>query len=269
MKVKGSYRPNALEYEVLHNGTANIRLYENIVSVEEQGNNNGMSGFIGWEFDRYTIQRPHSEWLETNVRENISRWLEFAKAEEIKLANRERVKTLRQLISETGDDYSMRAYASMSGVSLAELPAMRKEWLAELRSIDGLTLSLDDVKAEAIAETKKLLANALETPIDFNGKKYSVTLEKQNLLSAQLGLFGLNSQAGSPMPLHWNATGEPCEIWEFPNLLALSNAIAAHVTPLAQLQREAEVEINDCDTEVKVRAAVAKYAIAISSGISG
>ena len=179
-----------------------------------------------------------------------------------------RANALRQLIGNTSDDYSMRRYAAMSGISITELPAKRKAWIAELRELDGHTLSLDDIKVEAIAETKELLTVALETPVEFNGKRYSVTLEKQNLLSAQLGLFGLNTQAGTPVPLHWNATGEPCEQWDFPDLLALSNRIAMHVTPLAQLQREAEMEINKCKTEEKVRAAITEYAAALSSGIS-
>ena len=82
MKVNGSYKPNALEYEVLNNGKAIIRLYENIAPVKEPESGDEMSGFNGWEFDRYTIQLPHSNRLELTVKANIPQWLEFAKEQE-------------------------------------------------------------------------------------------------------------------------------------------------------------------------------------------
>ena len=176
-----------------------------------------------------------------------------------------RANALRQLISQTADDFSIATYAARAGHDPAEMPEMRRAWIAELRKLDGHAPTLEEVKAEAVAKTRLLLANALDTPIPFNGKLYSVTLEKQNLLSAQLGLFGLNAQAGNPIPLTWNATGEPCESWKFEDLLTLSNTIAAYVKPLAQLQRDAEVDINKCTTEVKVQKTVATYVAALTS----
>jgi hypothetical protein len=163
----------------------------------------------------------------------------------------------------------MRVYAAMSGIPLADLPEIRRAWINELHEIDNLTLTLDDIKGESIEETRRLLAHALETPITFVGKQYSVTMEKQNLLSAQLGLYSLNVAAGATPTLTWNATGEPCEPWDFADLLSLSNAIAMHVTPLAQLQRDVEVSINEAATEDDVNTAVTNYAAALTSAISG
>lgn len=124
-------------------------------------------------------------------------------------------------------------------------------------------LTFDEIKAKAIGETREILAKTLEAPIRFNDKHYSVTLEKQNLLSAQLGLYGLNTQAGIETKLTWNATGEPCEPWTFEALLTLSNTIAAHVKPLAQLQREAEVSIGKAENEKEVRDVITEYAAAL------
>jgi len=82
MKVRGSYEPNALEYEVLNNGTAVIRLYENITQFEEPETDD-TPATSGFEFDRYTLRRPHTERLRQQVEAETDAWLEFAKQEEI------------------------------------------------------------------------------------------------------------------------------------------------------------------------------------------
>ena len=179
--------------------------------------------------------------------------------------NEGRINALRQLIGLTSDEFSMASYAARAGINPEELPGMRRVWIAELRGLQGLTPTLEEVKAEAILETKGLLMQVLEKPIMWNGKPYSVTLEKQNLLAAQLGLFGLNEQAGIPTELSWNATGEACEPWTFEDLLTLSNAIAAHVKPLAALQRDAELDINNSENADKALAIVVEYAAALSA----
>ena len=179
-----------------------------------------------------------------------------------------RANALRQVISQTADDNSMATYAARAGHDPVKMPEIRRAWIAELRKLDGNAPTLDEIKSDAIMETRVLLEKALETPIRFKDRLYSVTLEKQNLLSAQLGLFGLNTQAGIQTDLTWNATGEPCDPWAFEDLLTLSNTIAAYVKPLAQLQRDAEVEINKSTTEGKVQKAVSAYAAALTSATS-
>ena len=118
---------------------------------------------------------------------------------------------------------------------------------------------LENHQKEAIIQTHVILAETLQTPIEHKGRYFSVTMEKQNLLSAQLGLFGLNKQVGIPMELSWNATGEICEPWEFPNLLNLANAMAAYVEPLVQMQRETEVKIKQAKDETEVQSHVERF----------
>ena len=125
--------------------------------------------------------------------------------------------------------------------------------------IEAMKPPLEVHKMEGIMQTHKLLVEVLQIPIEHNSRHFSVTMEKQNLLSAQLGLFGLNSQAGIPMELSWNATGEVCEPWEFPALLELANVMAAHVEPLAQMQREAEVRIKHSKNEQEVKTHVETF----------
>jgi hypothetical protein len=81
MRVRGSYEPYVLEYEVLHDGTALIRFYENVTPFEEPGENDGPPA-AGWEYDRYTLRRPHTEELHKKVATNTAQWLEYARQEE-------------------------------------------------------------------------------------------------------------------------------------------------------------------------------------------
>jgi len=83
MKVKGSYKPERYEYEVIHNGMALIRLYENIKKYTEKSEN-GRPDITGYEYDRYTLMRPHSDHLRARVKNETETWLEYAKLEEAK-----------------------------------------------------------------------------------------------------------------------------------------------------------------------------------------
>jgi len=83
MRVKGSYKPKVLEYEVLADGkTAVIRFYENVKKYTEPEGEDGAPGASGWEFDRYTLTRPHSDRLKAQIEEKTAEWLEYAKQEE-------------------------------------------------------------------------------------------------------------------------------------------------------------------------------------------
>lgn len=82
MKVKGSYAPPDLEFEVIDGGgTALIRLYENVEPYEEPETETSPA-ISGYMFDRYTITRPHSRVLEADVRKNTALWLDYARSEE-------------------------------------------------------------------------------------------------------------------------------------------------------------------------------------------
>lgn len=124
-----------------------------------------------------------------------------------------------------------------------EIKAAENAQLARLRVI---LPTLEELKAAAITETKRYLTQALERPMMYNGKHYSVTMEKQNLLSTQLSRYALNTQAGEPAALSWNATGEESCPWIFEDLLALSNAIDDYVTPMVKMQQATEIEIKAC-----------------------
>lgn len=122
---------------------------------------------------------------------------------------------------------------------------------------------LPAIKAGKISESKALLAEFLEQhPLCYtDGKRYSVTAEKQSLLTSALARYQIAAAAGQPPALKWNATGEECTEWSFEALAALALAIAAYVEPLVAQQQALEVALNACETAKEVRAIEISYEI--------
>jgi hypothetical protein len=203
VKLKGSYKPEQLEYEVIDNGrTALMNFYENIRAFSDKATDT-TAAMSGWEFDRYTITQPHTPSLERRVRADIKNWLDFA------------------------------------------------------RKMDSK--AFEEQRHDSVIETHHLLADALETPMPFNGGKYSVTLEKQNLLSAQLGLFTIAAQAGIPFTLEWNEAGQSCKEWAFEDLFGLSVTMASYVRPLVAAQRQAELQISKAENIEDIEVIINEY----------
>lgn len=133
------------------------------------------------------------------------------------------------------------------------------EIAAELAEIQAV--SIEAVKAAKIADSKTQLAAYLEAhPLTYsNGKQYSVTAEKQSLLTSALARYQIATAAGVQTALKWNATGEECTVWEYADLAALALAIAAYVEPLVSQQQATEVAINACTTVAEVEAITIAY----------
>lgn len=118
------------------------------------------------------------------------------------------------------------------------------------------TLSEYEIFKMAVEKTKELMNKELDEGIFYEGKYYTITLEKQNLLASQLSAWMMNAQQGIHMPLTWNATGEACTEWSFDDLLKLSTAIAEHVAPIIKHQQDLEVEIRNANTVEEIWAVV-------------
>lgn len=114
---------------------------------------------------------------------------------------------------------------------------------------------------EAIKKSKILLAQWLENnPLLYSdGKYYSVTEEKQALLNSNLASYERATQAGIEYDLKWNSTGQPCEPWEYTDLLALSLSIAAYVAPKVSMQQSYEIQIKNCNTIEEIDSIVIDY----------
>lgn len=111
-------------------------------------------------------------------------------------------------------------------------------------------------KAELIANSKIALAEYLEThPLTWtDGKEYSVTAEKQALLTSQLPLYMMAVQAGVEYELHWNVSGEECKVWTYEDLCALAMAVSNYVQPLVSIQQEYEVLVQNAESDREANA---------------
>lgn len=117
-------------------------------------------------------------------------------------------------------------------------------------------------REELIANSKTALAEYLAThPLTWmDGKQYNVTAEKQALLTSQLSLYAMASQAGVQTDLHWNATGEECQVWQYADLCALAMAIGAYVQPLVSKQQAYETAVLTAETDKIANEIVLKFA---------
>lgn len=80
------------------------------------------------------------------------------------------------------------------------------------------------------------------------GRYYSVTKEKQNLLLQELFKHFLDPKA----TLYWNSTGESYEEWTFEELKSLKKEIENYVRPLVEMQQELEKEIRNSTSNIDI-----------------
>ena len=106
----------------------------------------------------------------------------------------------------------------------------------------------ENAKNSKVNESKAALSTYLAThPMLWSdGKYYSVTSEKQSLLTSNLALYQLAAASGQPFTLKWNTTGDECTEWKYEELAALALAIGAYVQPFVSYQQEVELKIKAC-----------------------
>lgn len=120
---------------------------------------------------------------------------------------------------------------------------------------------LETAKIAKIQQSNDLLKEFLAThPITWvDGQQYSVTEEKQGLLTSNIALYQLSVQAGKPRELKWNTTGDVCTVWTIENLSALALAIGDYVQPYVAYQQTVEVQIKECTTIEELDSIVIDY----------
>lgn len=131
----------------------------------------------------------------------------------------------------------------------AQLGAITEEQRQTILN-DGVALTLEEVKAQRIQQSKDDLDTYLEGhPITWtDGNQYSITREKQQQLTSKILSATLAAQTSMPYTLTWNATGEECTTWTLENLAALAFAIDARVTALVSYQQAQEVAMKNAAT---------------------
>lgn len=116
-------------------------------------------------------------------------------------------------------------------------------------------------KEDKISESKTALSAYLAShPIQWSdGKYYSVTTEKQALLTSNLALYQISASAGQSFKLTWNSTGDECVEWTYEELAALALAIGTYVKPFVSHQQELELAIKECTTQAELDAIEITY----------
>ena len=148
---------------------------------------------------------------------------------------------------------------------LVKLVNKGKLTMEEYKEIVGAlpaTADLDAIKAAKVVESKEdLEVYLIENPLTWiDGQSYTVTADKQSLLTSQLALYQTAMAAGQPYELKWNPTGGECSVWEYEDLVALALAIGQYVQPLVSYQQAKEVAIMACETVEELDAIVIDYA---------
>ena len=112
-----------------------------------------------------------------------------------------------------------------------------------------------------VTESKTTLAEYLAShPLQWtDGKYYSVTSEKQALLTSNLALYQISASAGQSFKLTWNSTGDECVEWTYEKLAALALAIGTYVKPFVSRQQELEIAIKACTTMEELNAIEINY----------
>lgn len=126
---------------------------------------------------------------------------------------------------------------------------------------EELSQKVERYKDFRINESKESLSAYLASHPLFwsDGKYYSVTSEKQSLLTSNLALYQISAAAGMPFKLTWNSTGDECVEWTYENLAALALGIGTYVKPFVSHQQELELAIKACTTMEEVDAIAITY----------
>lgn len=122
-------------------------------------------------------------------------------------------------------------------------------------------IDINILKSNKIADSNNLLENyLLDHPMTWtDGKQYTVTLKKQNLLSSQFTLYTIANSLGQSYQFRWNATGEECTDWTLENISAFALSMGVYVQPYVSYQQAKEIEIKNCATVEEVEAITIDY----------
>lgn len=126
---------------------------------------------------------------------------------------------------------------------------------------DGVALTLEQTKAQRIAQSKADLAAYLEAhPLHWtDGEYYAITAEKQAQLTSKIMSATMAQTLSQPYDLTWNSTGEVCKAWTLQDLSALAFAIDARVTALVTYQQTQEVAMRNAADLDALAAVVVDY----------
>ena len=130
---------------------------------------------------------------------------------------------------------------------------------------EELVQILNNNKLSLIVQSKQLLATYIsEHPListchNNTSGIYSVTSEKQSLMTSNYLSYTISKQLGLDAQLTWNESGKECEVWTEIEFLTLIAETTAYIKPLVKKQQDYEVAINNCTTVEELEAIVIEY----------
>lgn len=141
----------------------------------------------------------------------------------------------------------------------------------QLRRITGIiskdlsVLPFDEYIKARIEDTKTKLTEFLyshplissckgDTP-----KKYTATIEKQNLFANKFLVHMSKVQNGMDDTMTWNEAGDECIPWTDQEALIFMIDMDAYITPLVKAQQVYEKKLLQCSTKVEADAIVVDY----------
>ena len=137
---------------------------------------------------------------------------------------------------------------------------------------DPTKMELNDAIEFLAQQSKDELSTYLEDhPITSNvhgevEAKYSITREKQNMLTSMILMTQMAKQAGLEYQPSWNATNEPCTYdWTVEELQQLAVQIEATVRPLISLQQKIEANVRKATTVDEAIAAAVGFESAVAT----
>lgn len=135
-------------------------------------------------------------------------------------------------------------------------------WLEKAKEVDG---GLKDLKNEKIKLSKTMLADYIAThPLTSTAHGgvagvYSVTEEKQSLMTSQYISYQAEKNVNPNAVLTWNETGKSCEVWTEEEFLQLVIEIKQYVYPLVSYQQTIEEQIDAATSIQEVDEIVIDY----------
>lgn len=136
----------------------------------------------------------------------------------------------------------------------------------DIMGIDPDTATLEQLKDYQVTKSKENLeAYLLANPITSSchggvEKQYTITKEKQALLTQEIAIVQMAIQAGIEYQPSWNAAGEACTYdWTLEELKQLAFEAVMVVKPLVSHQQTIEAQINAAQAKEDVLAVSIEY----------
>lgn len=150
---------------------------------------------------------------------------------------------------------NLKTNESIIGAKTAECETVEEqiaEYINSVITMINSNIPIDELKQEYIQYSKALLEeyllnNPLKSSVHNGEKYYSVTSEKQTLLTKEILMCQMSQANGTEYQPSWNATGEACTYdWTFQELIQLAYEITLVVKPKILKQQLIEKSINEC-----------------------